>query len=185
MTRLRRLVPPLVLLVLVAVLAAPALPRAGQEQTPTVLVVDTVRGAFEIEIYPDDAPKSVAHVLDLVAHNFYRGLRVHWVQPGVVQFGDPQTRDMTKQDAWGRGGSGRSVGVAETSARRFVRGTVGLAYRSNQAPTAADSQLFILRIANPALDGKYAAIGRVTSGLDVVDKLEMADRIRNVTIKSR
>ena len=57
----------------------------------------------------------------------YRGQRFHWVDQGVVQFGDPLTRDMTKQQAWGTGGSGpgntnRPIGVAEPSKKPFVRG---------------------------------------------------------------
>ena len=88
---------------------------------------------------------------------------MHWVQPGVVQMGDPSTRDMSKQDAWGRL-YGTPVGVAELSKRPFERGTVGLAYRKDQTPIAAGSQFFILTAANPQLNGKYTAIGRVSSG---------------------
>jgi cyclophilin family peptidyl-prolyl cis-trans isomerase len=157
--------------------------RANQDAQAPILVLETMDGTIEIQIYPDDAPKSVAHILALVEKGFYRGLRIHWEEPGIVQFGDPQTRDMTKQSQWGRGGSGKSIGVAETSKRPFDRGTVGLAYQTGRAPTTADSQLFILRFPNPALVGKYAPIGRVISGLDVVDKLKKTDRIRNITIK--
>ncbi len=142
-----------------------------------ILVLETSKGEIEIEFFPAEAPKSVAHVLDLARRNFYRAHRIHWVQPGVIQFGDPQTRDMTKQWAWGTGGSGRGVGVAETSKRPFARGSVGLAYRENQKPTAADSQIFILRSPSPNLNGKYAWLGRVTKGLNVVDKLVVGDMI--------
>ncbi len=77
--------------------------------------------------------------------------------------GDPSTRDMSKQDSWGRL-YGTPVGVAELSKRPFERGTVGLAYRKDQTPIAAGSQFFILTPPNPQLNGKYTAIGRVTRG---------------------
>jgi cyclophilin family peptidyl-prolyl cis-trans isomerase len=154
-------------------------PAAGAQ----TLVLETAKGVIEIELYPTDAPKSLAHVLTLVKQNFYRGQRIHWVQAGVIQFGDPQSRDMTKLNDWGKGGSGRPVGVAEPSKRQFVRGSVGLAYRVGATPQSADSQIFILRAPNPALNGKYASLGRVTKGLDVLDKIEMKDVIKGLTVR--
>src|SRR5215211_1791298 len=77
-----------------------------------VLVFETVKGTFEIETYPNEAPKTVEHILALVKRNFYNGQRILRIVPNqLVQFGDPQTRDMTRQAWWGRGfdaGSGRS-----------------------------------------------------------------------------
>jgi cyclophilin family peptidyl-prolyl cis-trans isomerase len=153
-----------------------------------VLVVDTSKGVIEITLFPTEAPKSVERVLELARRNFYRGLRFHWVQTGVIQFGDPFSRDMTKEPDWGNGGSGvgnriRPIGVAETSKRKFDRGTVGLAYKTGQPPVTADSQIFILRVPNPALDGKYALIGRVTTGMDVVDKILRNDVVKQVSVK--
>jgi cyclophilin family peptidyl-prolyl cis-trans isomerase len=141
------------------------------------------KGTVEIEMYPDDAPKSVAHVLDLVRSGFYRGQRIHWVQGTAVQFGDPYSKDMTKKDQWGSGGSGKSIGVAEISKRKFERGIVGLYYQTDFGPKSADSQIFILRGSNSALDGKYSAIGHVITGMATVDKLELADRIMNAYVK--
>src|SRR5262245_42441498 len=93
--------------------ATPA-PKAGP-----VVVVDTVKGSFEFETYPELAPKAVAHILELVKKNFYSGLRVHRVEPKfVVQWGDTRTRNMMRQDEWGKaggGGSGKPIGVAELS----------------------------------------------------------------------
>ena len=167
----------------VASQAKPAAAPAG----PT-LVITTAKGVVEIEMFPADAPKSVARILELVKRSFYRGQRFHWVQPGVVQVGDVQSRDMTKRTDWGRGGSGplnrlMPIGVAEISKRVFDRGTVGYAYQNGQKPTDADSQIFILRGANPALNGKYAAIGRVTKGMAVVDKIEVEDQIKDAVVK--
>jgi peptidyl-prolyl cis-trans isomerase A (cyclophilin A) len=171
-------------MVVCAGLAAPsAQTPAAKAAAGPVIVVDTAKGAIEIELAPSEAPKSVARILDLVKTNFYRGQRVHHVQPGIVQFGDPQTRNMQKAPDWGFGGSGRPIGVKETSKHTFDRGAVGYAYRTDQRPEDADSQIFILRIANPTLNGKYAYLGHVTKGMEIVDKLAVPDLIKNVTLK--
>ena len=181
MLRVRLIIALVISLVTVGT-AAPA-PQTGAKAPPgPVIVLETSKGPIEIQTLPD-APKSVAYILGLVKTNFYRGQRFHWIQPGVVQFGDPASRDMSRQDVWGRGGNREPVGVAEPSKRVMERGIVGLAYRAEQTPIAANGQLFILRAPNPALNGKYAVIGRVTTGMNVVDKIEMGDLIKAVTVK--
>lgn len=164
-----------------------------QAKAPTqpapVLVCETVKGVIEIETFPADAPKSVARIVELAQKHFYRGLRFQWVQPALVQFGDPLSRDMTKKDLWGAGGSGprndnRPVGVAEFNKRPFERGSVGYAYRTSYRPETADSQLFIMKVPNPALNGKYVVMGRVIGkGMAVVDKVEVNDRINDCAIR--
>lgn len=176
-----------VVILVLAVVALAGVVVSGAQSKPAapatpVLVVETAKGVFEIETYAD-APKSVAHILALVRRGFYRGLRFHWVQSGVVQVGDPQTRDMSKQATWGSGGSGERIGVKEIAKHSFVRGVVGLFYRQGFDVETSDSQFFVLRIANPSLDGKYIAIGHVTKGMDVVDKIEMADAIKMMSVK--
>ena len=88
--------------------AGQAAPARRSPGAGPVIVFETVKGTFEVETYPNEAPKTVAHILALVKRNFYNGLRVHRFVPGfVVQFGDPQTRDMTKKADWGTQGSGK------------------------------------------------------------------------------
>jgi len=168
--------------------AAPAQKSAG---AGPILVIETVKGAIEIETYPTEAPKTVAHIVALAKRNFYNGLRIHRVEPGfVVQFGDPLTRDMTKRTLWGTGGSGRAIGAAEMSPKRLHRlGSVAMAHSGD--PAKADSQMYImLRSSAGALDGKYTVFGQVISGMDVVQKLcgppgcsAVPDVIRRVTVK--
>lgn len=148
-----------------------------------MLVIETVKGAIEIETYPADAPKSVEHIVALVKRNFYNGQRVHRVEPGfIIQFGDPQTRDMTKKAAWGTGGSGVPVKVSEASRKRtHVVGAVALAHPGD--PRAADSQLYITMAPAPRLDGKFTVIGKVISGMEIVNALRVNDVIRRVTVK--
>jgi cyclophilin family peptidyl-prolyl cis-trans isomerase len=169
--------------------AAKASPKAAAQPSPgagPVIVVDTVKGSFEFETYPEEAPKSVEHILALVKRNFYSGLRIHRVEPNfVVQWGDSRTRDMTKRDQWGRaggGGSGRPIGTAEFSKKRLhVKGAVGLAHAGDA--TQADTQMYVVLGNRPALDGKYTVIGKVLSGMDVVEKLQVADIVKKMTIK--
>ncbi len=163
--------------------------RASGAASPLpVVVFETSKGSFEVEMYPNEAPKSVEHILTLVRRNFYNGLRVHRYEPGfVLQFGDPQTRDMTKKAYWGSGGSGRAVGVAEISPKRTHKlGTVALAHAGDPA-TTADSQLYVCVNSDPGrysyMNGKYAVIGQVVSGMPVVQQLRELDVIKRATVK--
>ena len=79
--------------------------------------------------------------------------------------------------------SARPIGVSEVNKRQFVRGVVGVAHQPWEDPEAGDCQLFIVKVANPALNGKYVAIGRVVKGMDVVDKLEAEDVIKDVSVR--
>jgi peptidyl-prolyl cis-trans isomerase B (cyclophilin B) len=162
---------------------APAVPTPG---SGPVIVIETAKGTIEFETYPDDAPKTVAHVVSLAKRGFYNGMRFHRVVPGfIVQVGDPQSRDMSKREWWGRGdfaGSGTPVGVAEISKKHLhVRGAVAMAHPGN--PAEADAQFYITLTAQPKLDGKYAVFGRVISGLDVVAKIQVADVVKKLYVK--
>src|SRR5918995_1168006 len=148
----------------------------------SVIVVETEKGTFEFETYPNEAPKTVAHIIGLVNKRFYNGQRIHRVVPGfVVQMGDQQTRDMTKEEVWGRA-EGPPIGVAEFSKlRRHVRGAVAMAHRGDAAK--ADTQFYITLAAAHRLDPDYVVFGKVISGMDVVAKLQYADRIVRVTVR--
>lgn len=165
-------------------------PVPGQAQKPTVaagpiIVLDTVKGAIEIETYPKEAPKTVARILELVKKNFYNGMRFHRVETNfLVQIGDPVSRDMSREAWWGRTpGTGKPIGVAEISkTRRHGAGAVGMAHAGD--PALADTQFYMLLRAAPELDGKYTVFGRVTSGFDVVQKLRRADILKRASLKA-
>jgi peptidyl-prolyl cis-trans isomerase B (cyclophilin B) len=156
---------------------------AQKSALPVVVFQVDKKGSFEVEFYSNDAPKSVEHILTLVRRNFYNGLRVHRVEPDfVVQFGDPQTRNVSTKARWGSGGSGRAVGVAEISRTRAHKlGTVALAHAGDPAATA-DSQIYICLNSDPGrysyMNGKYAIIGQVISGMSVVQQIRELDVIR-------
>ncbi len=183
---LRRYVLGLLIVPAVVALAPPG--ATAQGKAGPVLVVETVKGTFEIQTFPEEAPKTVEHILALVKKNFYRGLRFHRVEKNfVVQVGDPQTRDRTKEENWGKGsasGSGTPIGVAEFSKLHLhKKGAVGIAYAGGDA-TKADSQFYVMLRNAPALDGKYTVWGQVISGMDVVEKLEFGDVLKNITVKA-
>ncbi|HZI80305.1 MAG TPA: peptidylprolyl isomerase [Vicinamibacterales bacterium] len=163
--------------------AAPAQPKRSPGAGP-LIVVETVKGTFQFETYPNEAPKSVEHVLALVKRNFYNGMRVHRQIPGfIMQFGDPFSRDMSKKDLWGTGGSFNIVGVGEPSPKRtHALGAVAMAYPGKD-PRQADSQLYVTLAPVHRLDGNYTVIGQVIAGMDVVQKLAVPDVIRRVTVK--
>jgi cyclophilin family peptidyl-prolyl cis-trans isomerase len=163
--------------------AAPRPATAGP-----ILVIDTVKGPIEIQLFPVEAPKTVEHITALAKRNFYNGLRVHRVEPGyVVQFGDPQTRDMTKRDRWGTGGSGKVIGAGEFSPKhKHVVGAVAIAHPGGFDPNDAklgDSQMYIMLGTAPKLDGSFTVFGQVISGMDVVRKLAVPDVIKRISVK--
>lgn len=168
-----------------AVLVA-AHPRAeqgrGAAAANPVMVLDTARGAIEIELLRQDAPKTVEYIIALVKKNFYRGLRFHRVERTLVQIGDPNTRNFARRNLWGQTGATPTVGVLETSKRAsHTRGAVGLAHSGNAK--FASSQFYIMKSASPGLDGDYTVFGRVTSGMAIVDTLKIEDVLKLATIK--
>lgn len=184
-----------IVVLLMAVFAGTKVPAYGNNQGAAaktspgagpVVVIETTKGTIEFETYPNEAPKTVAHILELVKRNFYNGQRVHRVAPNfVIQFGDPQTRDMTKKDRWGAGpgaGSGKPVGVAEMHKNRGHKlGSVAMAHAGN--PALADSQIYITLRATPELNPKYTVFGQVISGMDIVQKIQVGDVIKRISVK--
>ena len=166
---------------------APAAAAAAGKTSPgagPVIVVETEKGTFEFETYPNEAPKTVAHIVNLVNTKFYNGQRVHRVVPGfVIQMGDPQTRDMTKQAMWGNGGSGKPIGAAEITKTRThaAKGMVAMAHAGDASK--ADSQFYVTLAPQTRLDADYAVFGKVISGMDVVEKIQAPDRNIRVTVR--
>lgn len=184
---LRRPVAALLATIACVVLAPGALaqskPPAG---TGPKIVIETEHGRIVIQTFADKAPKTVAHVTELVKKNFYNAQRVHRIIPGqAVQWGDKMSRDMTYREWWGRspgGGSGRTIGVAEfDKTLKHRAGTVSMAHSGSAAN--ADSQMFISLRAIPEWDGTYVIFGEVIEGMDAVRKLKVADRFKRVSLQ--
>jgi cyclophilin family peptidyl-prolyl cis-trans isomerase len=158
---------------------------SAQSAAP-VIVVETSKGTFEFETYPVEAPKTVAHIVDLVKRGFYDGQRIHRALPGfLVQWGDPRSRDLSREADWGRGAeasSGNPIGVSELRRKRLhTRGALAVAHQGN--PALADSQIYVTLANRPDLDNRYTVFGHVISGDDVPPRLERGDSIRKMYVK--
>jgi cyclophilin family peptidyl-prolyl cis-trans isomerase len=129
----------------------------------------TNEGAIEVELYPDAAPKTVENFEKLSRDGFYEGVIFHRVIPDfMIQGGDPT--------GTGMGGPGYEF-EDEFNEHRVERGALAMA---NAGPNTNGSQFFIVTAeATPWLDGKHTVFGRVTSGMDVVDRISQVDRDAN------
>jgi peptidylprolyl isomerase len=170
-----------VLMLVPSVLSPP--PQTKSPGAGPVIVLDTAKGTIEFETYPDEAPKTVARILELTKKGFYNGHRFHRAEPTLlVQVGDPTSRDVSRESWWGRAGSGKPIGVGEiTKKRRHLRGAVAMAHTGN--PASADSQFYIMLKPMPGFDGKYTVFGRVISGIEVADKIKRGDVLKKVFVK--
>ena len=132
----------------------------------TQATLHTSEGPVEIELFPNEAPKTVENFVKLAREGFYDGLKFHRVIPDfMIQGGCPQ--------GTGTGGPGYQF-EDEFNEHKLVKGTLAMA---NSGPNTNGSQFFIVTAdATPWLDGKHTAFGQVTSGQDVVDRISVADR---------
>ena len=134
---------------------------------PTFKITMENGGVITGELYPDKAPQSVANFVDLCSHNYYDGLIFHRVIPGfMIQGGCP--------DGTGMGGPGYCIKGefffnGFKNELRHKRGVLSMARSSS--PNSAGSQFFIMHEDAKHLDGQYAAFGKVTSGIEVVDAI--------------
>ena len=159
---------------------------ASAQPAGPVVVVETTKGTFAFETYPVEAPKSVAHIVNLVKAGFYDGQRIHRALPGfLVQWGDPRSRDLSREAEWGRGAdasSGHPIGASELRRKRLhTRGAVALAHRGN--PALADSQIYVTLADRPDLNNRYTVFGHIVDGEDVPARLERGDLIRKMYVQ--
>jgi len=134
---------------------------------PTFKITMDNGGVIEGELYPDKAPQSVYNFIDLANHNYYDGLIFHRVIPGfMIQGGCP---DGTGMSGPGYCIKGEFFFNGFKNELRHKRGVLSMARSSS--PNSAGSQFFIMHQDAKHLDGQYAAFGKVTSGLDVVDAI--------------
>ena len=138
---------------------------------PTEAVIETPKGSFTIRLLPEIAPRHVTHFVQTAKAGGYDGTTFHRVVGGgIVQGGDPLSKDPAKAARYGTGGLG--LLKAELSDRPFVRGTVA-AVRRPSSLDSAGSQFFICLRDQPALVGQYTIFGEVVSGMEVVDQISL------------
>jgi peptidyl-prolyl cis-trans isomerase B (cyclophilin B) len=154
------------LLLVLALFTSPQAP-AGVASKQAVVV--TTAGEFVIDLRPDLAPNHVAYFMKLAQDGTYNGTIFHRiVKHGIIQGGDPLSKDRAKAKAYGTGGLGKLA--AEFNGEPATRGAVAAVLVPGK-PDSAGSQFFICVTDQPALTGKYTIFGRVSEGLDVVTKI--------------
>lgn len=131
------------------------------------IVIDTNMGEIKAELYPDVAPVTVKNFIDLIKKGFYNGLTFHRVIEGfMIQGGCPKGNG-TSGPGYCIKGEFRANGVKNDL--KHERGVLSMARAMD--PDSAGSQFFIMHETSPHLDGQYAAFGKVTDGMDVVDRI--------------
>ena len=160
-------------------------------QNPVVTIEMENGGVIKAELYPEIAPNTVNNFISLISKGYYDGVIFHRVIPGfMIQGGDPK--------GTGMGGPGYSIKGEFTrngfkNDLKHERGVLSMA--RTMMPNSAGSQFFIMHADAPHLDGEYAAFGRVTEGMDVVDRIattptgfqdrpKQEQRIRAVTVET-
>jgi cyclophilin family peptidyl-prolyl cis-trans isomerase len=167
----------------------------AQSASDVEAVVNTEMGSFRFEFAPDKAPKHVEQFLKLARQGYYDGsafFRV--VSFGMIQGGDPLLKDpKTPRNLWGSGGL--NLLPSEISDLKHERGVVSCV-RIPDKPNSDGAQFFVTVTPQPVLDGKFSAFGRVTEGMDVVERISQSPvdqggltekpvRILSVTIEKK
>jgi peptidylprolyl isomerase len=162
-------------------------------------VFETSLGTFELELFTEQMPITTSNFIKLIEDGFYDNQKFHRIIPGfMIQGGDPQTKDDSLSHAWGTGGPGYAIEDEFVDGLSNTRGTISMA---NSGPNSGGSQFFINLVDNTFLDwdkqpaqSKHPVFGKISSGMDVVDKIGTVQRdsqdkplepviIKKVTIK--
>jgi cyclophilin family peptidyl-prolyl cis-trans isomerase len=142
---------------------------ARAQTPPKQAVVETAAGTFVLDLDPAAAPNQTAYFMKLAAEGAYDGTTFHRVvKYGMVQGGDPLTKDPAKRALYGTGG--QNMVKAEARAPKMTRGSVAAVLVPGK-PDSAGSQFFIVLADQPALDNQYTVFARVSDGIEVLQKI--------------
>ena len=143
----------------------------GPVASTAAVTIKTSKGDISLTLYSLDAPNTVANFLKKAKSGFYNGLDFHRVEDWVIQGGDP------KGD-----GTGGGQMPTELNQQPFVVGSLGVA-RGSDIKVSNDSQFFITKQDASWLNGQYTNFGIVTNGMDVVNKIQIGDKILGITVQ--
>lgn len=136
----------------------------------TTAIIKTSMGDIELAFYPNDAPNTVGNFIQKAKSGFYNNLIFHRVEDWVIQGGDPLGD-----------GTGGGKMTTELNNKPFVVGSLGVA-RGQDINISNDSQFFITKTNASWLNGQYTNFGIVISGMDVVNKMTIGDKILGITL---
>jgi peptidyl-prolyl cis-trans isomerase A (cyclophilin A) len=129
--------------------------------------IETTLGELNVELYADDAPKTVENFVKLAKDGFYDGIIFHRVIPNfMIQTGDPT----------GTGTGGPGYQFADEFSSKLRHSKPGVLSMANSGPNSNGSQFFITQVPTPWLDNKHSVFGQVTEGIEVVDKIASVAR---------
>jgi len=150
----------------------PPTPTPRQITASTEAVLKTSKGNITLSFYPTETPNTVLNFLNRALNGFYNNLTFHRVEDWVVQGGDPL----------GNGTGGNSNMPVEFTNRPFIVGSLGVASRGD-GKTQNDAQFFITKKESPWLNTKYTNFGMVKTGMDVVNNLQIGDKILGIIVE--
>ena len=146
-------------------------------------VIETSMGTIEVELYRADAPRTVENFVKLAGQRFFNGMRFHRVVPGfVIQTGDDKSKDLKLIDQWGTGGKsiyGKEFAdelspAAPSYKEGYKKGVLAMA---NHGKNTNSSQFFVMLADNTTLPKSYTIFGKVTKGIDVVEKIGQVELV--------
>ena len=140
----------------------------SEEET---VIIKTSKGNIEFTLYPKEAPSTVNNFIQKAKSGFYNNLIFHRVEDWVIQGGDPL----------GNGTGGGNM-KTELNNKPFVVGSLGVA-RGQDISVSNDSQFFFTKTDASWLNGQYTNFGIVTNGIDVVNKIQIGDKIFGITLQ--
>ncbi len=136
--------------------------------------IETDRGNIELQLFPENAPKTVNNFVFLAREGFYDGVTFHRViNDFVIQGGDPT--------GTGRGGPGYEF--EDETRNNPLKHETGVISMANAGPNTNGSQFFITHSPQPHLNGKHTVFGKVINGMDVVNSIHQGDKMNHVTIR--
>ncbi len=140
------------------------------------VVIETDKGNIEIELYPQNAPKTVNNFVFLAREGFYDGVLFHRVINNfMIQGGDPT----------GTGSGGPGYKFEDEIQGNPLKHETGVLSMANAGPNTNGSQFFITHAPQPHLNGKHTVFGKVVVGQDVVDSIQEGDKMEQVKISEK
>ena len=150
-------------------------PRASA----SAATIHTAKGDIVIQLYPQDAPKTVTNFATLAKIGYYNGLTFHRVEPGfVIQGGDPNGNGTGGISIYGTTFEDELNASSSSYQAGYLAGVVAMA---NRGPNTNGSQFFIMLADNTTLPHNYTIFGKVTSGMDVVKKIQVGDKMTSIS----
>jgi cyclophilin family peptidyl-prolyl cis-trans isomerase len=141
-----------------------------------VATIETSKGKIVCELFPKEAPETVNSFVFLAREGYFDGLTFHRVEGWVIQGGDPTGTS--------GGGPGYQIkNEAKTNTHTHEAGTLAMARTPD--PDSAGSQFYFTKQAAPGLDGAYTIFGKATEGLEIINKIEIGDVMKTITIEEK